>query len=240
MTQDIDLADYTPWIPISIPGQMIFFGHFDGDGHTITHLTTDFSTNESNQGLFSVIGAGATISNLSIRDSHITGVQYTGAIVGAAGEGSEIRNCHNYSNVDATYYYAGGIAGASWGLIQGCTNSGNITSGMDFIGGIVGDFYGTITKCINTGDISGSTSTGGIVGYSANAAIDHCLNAGNIYATSGYSGGVVGFVTNYDSENTTSVLLNVGGCYGPNIKAVIGRLWTENGQPSHANNCYYD
>ena len=240
LTEDLDLSDYTPWTPISIPGQMIFYGHLDGDGHTITHLTTDFSTNNSNQGLFSVIGTGASIGNLSIKDSHITGVQYTGAFVGAAGEESEIYNCHNYSNVDATYYYAGGIAGASWGVIEGCTNSGNITSGMDFIGGIVGDFYGIITGCINTGNISGSTSTGGIVGYSANAAIDHCLNAGNIYATSGYSGGVVGFVTNYDSENTTAELLNVGGCYGPSIKAVIGRLWTEGDQPSHANNCYYD
>ncbi|MBR1514885.1 MAG: T9SS type A sorting domain-containing protein [Bacteroidales bacterium] len=240
LTKDIDLSDYTPWMPISIPGEKIFFGHFDGDWHTITHLTTDFSTNNSNQGLFSVIGAGASVSNLSIKDSHITGVQYTGAFVGAAGEGSEIYNCHNFSDVDATYYYAGGIAGASWGVIERCTNSGNITSGMDFIGGIVGDFYGDLTNCINTGNISGSTSTGGIVGYSANAAIADCLNAGNIYATSGYSGGVVGFVTNYDSENTTARLLNVGGCYGPSIKAVIGRLWTEDGQPSHANNCYYD
>ena len=240
MDKDIDLSDYTPWTPISIPGEKVFFGHFDGDGHTITHLTTDFSTNNSNQGLFSVIGANASISNLKIRDSHVTGEIYTGSFVGAAGENSQIINCHNYSDVNATYYYCGGIAGASWGAIVNCSNTGNITSNQDFIGGIVGDFYGTIISCINTGNISGTTSTGGIVGYSANAEIAHNINAGNIYATSGYSGGVVGFVTNYDSENTTSDLLNVGGCYGPNIKAVIGRLWTENGQPSHASNCYYD
>lgn len=240
MDKDIDLSDYTPWMPISIPGEKIFFGHFDGNGHTITHLTTNFSTNNSNQGLFSVIGANASISNLKIRDSHVTGEIYTGSFVGAAGENSQIINCHNYSDVNATYYYCGGIAGASWGAIVNCSNAGNITSNQDFIGGIVGDFYGTIISCINTGNISGTTSTGGIVGYSANAEIAHNINAGNIYATSGYSGGVVGFVTNYDSENTTSDLLNVGGCYGPNIKAVIGRLWTENGQPSHASNCYYD
>lgn|GEM_PF-4922290 len=240
MDKDIDLSDYTPWTPISIPGQMIFYGHFDGGNHTITHLTTDFSTNNSNQGLFSVIGANASISNLKIRDSHVTGEIYTGSFVGAAGENSQIINCHNYSDVNATYYYCGGIAGASWGAIVNCSNAGNITSNQDFIGGIVGDFYGTIISCINTGNISGTTSTGGIVGYSANAEIAHNINAGNIYATSGYSGGVVGFVTNYDSENTTSDLLNVGGCYGPSIKAVIGRLWTENGQPSHASNCYYD
>lgn len=240
MSKDIDLSNYTPWIPISIPGERIFFGHFDGDNHTISHLTTNFSTTNANQGLFSVIGANAAISNLKIRDSHVTGEIYTGSFVGAAGENSQIINCHNYSDVNATYYYCGGIAGASWGVIVNCSNAGNITSNQDFIGGIVGDFYGNIMSCINTGNISGSTSTGGIIGYSANAEIAHNINSGNIFASSVFAGGVVGFVTNYDSENTSTELLNFGGCYGPNIKAVIGRLWTENGQPSHANNCYYD
>ncbi len=240
LTEDLDLSGYTPWMPISIPGQKIFFGHFDGGNHTISRLTTDYSTNSSNQGLFSVIGANASVSNLSIIDSHVTGEVYTGAFVGAAGENSVISNCHNYSDVNTTYYYTGGIAGASWGVIENCTNSGNIYSTMDFVGGIVGDFYGTLTGCVNTGNISGTTSVGGIIGYSANAAIDHNISAGNIFASSVYSGGVVGFVTNYDSENTTAYLLNVGGVYGPSARAVIGYLWTEEGQPSHANNCYYD
>lgn len=240
LAKDIDLSNYTPWMPISIPGQRIFFGHFDGGGYSISHLTTDYSTNNSNQGLFSVIGANASISNLSIKDSHVSGEVYTGAIVGAAGENSIISNCHNYSDVNSTYYYTGGIAGASWGLIENCTNSGNIISEMDFVGGIVGDFYGTLNGCINTGSISGTTSVGGIIGYSANAAIDHNISAGNIFASSVYSGGVVGFVTNYDSENTTAYLLNVGGVYGASTRAVIGRLWTEDGMPSHASDCYYD
>ena len=240
LTKDLDLTEYTPWTPISIPGQKIFFGHFDGGNHTIKHLTTDISTSNDNQGLFSVIGAEASIGNLSIRDSHITGEVYTGAIVGAAGENSFIYNCHNYSDVNTTFYYTGGIAGASWGIIESCTNSGNIYSEMDFIGGIVGDFYGVLTGCVNTGNVSGTTSVGGIIGYSANAAIDHNINAGNIFASSVYSGGVVGFVTNYDSENTTCYLLNYGGVFGPSMRAVIGYLWTEEGQPSHANNCYYD
>ena len=240
LTNDIDLSGYTPWMPISIPGQKIFFGHFDGGDHIITHLTTEFSTNNNNQGLFSVIGANASISNLSIKDSHITGEIYTGAFVGAAGENSVISNCHNYSDIYTTFYYTGGIAGASWGTIENCTNCGNIYSEMDFIGGIVGDFYGTLTGCINTGHVSGTTSVGGTIGYSANATINHNVNAGNIHASSVYSGGVVGFVTNYDSENTTAYLLNYGGIFGPSTRAVIGYLWTEGGQPSHANNCYYD
>ena len=240
LTKDLDLSDYTPWTPISIPGQKIFFGHFDGGDHTIWHLTIDISTSHDNQGLFSVIGANASISNLSIRESRVSGEIYIGPFVGAAGENSVISNCHNYCDVSTTFYYAGGIAGASWGVIENCTNSGNIDTEMDFVGGIVGDFYGELTGCVNTGNVSGATSIGGIIGYSANAAINHNINAGNIFASSVYSGGVVGFVTNYDSENTTSLLLNVGGVYGPSVRAVIGRLWTEDGQPSHASDCYYD
>ena len=240
LTKDLDLTDYTPWIPISIPGQKIFFGHFDGGDHTIKHLTIDLSTSHDNQGLFSVIGANASISNLSIRESHVSGEIYIGPFVGAAGENSIISNCHNYCDVNATFYYAGGIAGASWGIIENCTNSGNINTEMDFVGGIVGDFYGVLTGCVNTGNVGGATSVGGIIGYSDKAVINHNINSGNIFASSVYSGGVVGFVTNYDSDNTTSLLLNVGGVYGPSVRAVIGRLWTENGQPSHANNCYYD
>lgn len=240
LDKDLDLSGYTPWMPISVPGEKIFFGHFDGGDHIITHLTTEFSTTNNNQGLFSVIGANASISNLSIKDSHVTGEIYTGAFVGAAGENSVISNCHNYSDIYTTFYYTGGIAGASWGTIENCTNCGNIYSEADFVGGIVGDFYGTLTGCINTGHVSGTTSVGGTIGYSANATINHNVNAGNIHASSVYSGGVVGFVTNYDSENTTAYLLNYGGVFGPSTRAVIGYLWTEGGQPSHANNCYYD
>ena len=238
MDADIDLSDYQPWTPISVPGEKIFFGHFDGGNHAITHLATD--KEGTNQGLFSVIGAEASISNLSIRDSFITGMMYTGAIVGAAGTDSYIYNCHNYCDVEGGHYYIGGITGATWGTIQQCTNCGNISTASDFVGGMVGDFYGTLTECVNTGDITGQTSVGGLVGYSANATMNLCLNAGNIYAGSGYTGGCVGFVTNYGTDFMTSMLVNVGNNYGQYVRAVIGRLWKEGDEESHAANCYYD
>ena len=241
MNHDIDLSDYSPWYPISVPGQKIFFGHFDGGNHTITNLTTEFKTNNSNQGLFSVIGTGASISNLSIRESNITGQAYTGAIVGACAANSVVNNCHNYCDVVSTGYYTGGIAGASWGTIENCTNSGN-NVGSDFVGGIVGDYYGTITGCANIGNMSGTSSIGGIVGYSANISMDNCINSGNMTASGGYCGGVVGFVTNYNSDNTVKNCLNTGNviCSSNSAAAVIGRLWKEGDAPSHAENCYYD
>lgn len=238
MDSDIDLSEYMPWTPISIPSQKIFFGHFDGGDHTITHMTTTAS--ETHQALFAVIGAGASVSNLTIRDSRIEGMMYSGAFVGAAGEGSIISNCHNYSNVIGGHYYIGGITGATWGTVMNCTNNGNVSTPSDFVGGVVGDFYGTMEGCVNTGDISGQTSVGGLVGYSANADMSLCLNAGNIYAGSGYTGGCVGFVTNYGTEHLTGLLVNVGGNYGQYVRAVIGRLWKEGEEESHAYQCYYD
>lgn len=238
MDADIDLTEFVPWTPISIPGEKIFFGHFNGGDHTITHMIT--SAEETHQGLFAVIGAGASVNNLTIKDSRIEGMMYTGAFVGAAGEDSYIYNCHNYSDVIGGYYYIGGITGASWGTIQACTNNGNISTPTDFVGGIVGDFYGTLTECANTGDISGETSVGGLIGYSADADISLGLNAGNIYAGSAYTGGCVGFVTNYGTEHLTGLLVNVGNNYGQYVKAVIGRLWKEGEEESHVYDCFYD
>lgn len=155
-------------------------------------------------------------------------------------EGASIDNCHNYCDVTITNYYAGGIAGAGWGSIRNCTNSGTHSS-TDFVGGIVGDFYGNLENCSNIGDIYGNTSVGGIIGYSANAETKLCVNSGNSYGTSGYVGGVIGFLTNYDSDNSTGECLNFGNVESPsgNSGAVIGRLWHSDTQ-STAYDCYYN
>jgi hypothetical protein len=239
VTNDLNLSAYNPWPMIGIPSVAIFYGNFDGGGHIISDLTLNAS---GNQGLFAVAGNFAVIHGIKVKDSNIhNGNYYTGAVVGAAGENTTIYDCHNYCDITSVAYYTGGIAGASWGTIYNCTNTGNIV-GVDFCGGIVGDFYGTIYNCVNTGNITGSTSLGGIIGYSANASIKHLINTGKITGSSVYNGGVIGFVTNYDSDNTTSFCLNMGDvvCASTSSAAVIGRLWTEAGQPSDADNCFYD
>lgn len=239
MINDLDLSDYIPWPGISIPGQALFYGHLDGDNHSIYNLVTNPGAG-TNQGLFTVIGAAGSVKNLTIASGDIKGSYYVGAICGALAEGATIENCHNYCDVTITNYYAGGIAGAAWGNIRSCTNSGDI-SGTDFVGGIVGDFYGNLESCSNTGDIYGDTSVGGIIGYSANAETKTCINAGNSYGSSGYVGGTIGFLTNYDSDNTTRECLNFGNVESPSASsgAVIGRLWHSDTQ-STASDCYYD
>jgi hypothetical protein len=239
VTDDLNLSAYDPWPMIGIPSKAIFYGNFDGGGHVISGLKLNAS---GNQGLFAVIGNFAVVHGIIIRDSQIhNGNYYTGAVVGAAGANTTIYDCHNYCDITSIAYYTGGIVGASWGKIYNCTNTGDI-AGLEFSGGIVGDFYGTIYNCVNTGNITGNGSLGGIIGYSAGASTKYLVNTGKITGTGGYNGGVIGFVANYNSENTTSFCLNMGDvkCQSSNSAAVIGRLWTEAGEPSHADNCFYD
>jgi hypothetical protein len=239
VTNDLDLSTYDPWPMIGIPSQKIFYGNFDGGGHVISGLILNAS---GNQGLFAVLGNYGIVHGIKVQNSQIhNGNYYTGTIVGAAGENTTIYDCHNYCDITSVGYYTGGIVGASWGKIYHCTNTGNI-NGNEFSGGIVGDFYGTIYNCVNTGNIIGNGSLGGIIGYSAGASTKYLINTGKITGTGVYNGGVIGFVANYNSENTTSCCLNMGDveCQSSSSAAVIGRLWTEAGVPSHADNCFYD
>ena len=240
MANDLDISSYTPWNCIGIPGERIFYGNFDGGGHTITGLVLSASVG-TNQGLFSVIGNNAIVHGITIKDSQLNGTYYTGAIAGAAGEFTTIYDCHNYSDMICSGYYTGGIAGASWGTIYNCTNSGN-NSGADFCGGIVGDFYGTLYNCVNIGNILGGSSIGGIVGYADGGSIKNSVNAGNITATGGYNGGIVGFYASNFTEKIVSNCINFAevNCTNSSSGAVIGRRWIAEGQPSIVANCFYD
>ncbi len=214
----------------------IFFGNFDGDNHSIRGINGNI---EECAGLFNRIGDGGSVINLSIYGS-MSGTIYVGGLVGALMTGSRVSNVHNYVEVNSSWYYAGGIAGSSWGSITGCTNNANITGGSDFVGGIVGDCYFDVYDCVNTGDITGQGSTGGIIGYSFPHNVARCLNAGNIYGATFYTGGVIGFADNYNYPDLIcSNLINTGEII-TGAASVIGRLWVEGELESHADNCFYN
>lgn len=98
-----------------------------------------------------------------------------------------ITNCANEASITGLSY-TGGILGwtQSKTLITGCYNTGNI-HGFDSIGGLVGYFQGTtgeatINYCYNTGRVTGSTCVGGIVGEMENDnTVKNTYNAGSAY-----------------------------------------------------------
>ena len=145
-----------------------YTGVFDGNGATI-NLNVDKSG--KNAGLFSIIGDGGKVKNVTT-DGKVIGGSYVGGICGT--NKGTIDDCNNKADVKAGSDVAGGIAGCceSSGKIQfsgAMTNSGKINSSGS-IGGIVGECKGSIEgagELQNTGVIDGGmyyNYTGGIAG----------------------------------------------------------------------------
>jgi uncharacterized repeat protein (TIGR02543 family) len=137
LTRNIYLAGHH-WTPIST-----FSGVFDGAGNVIYNLNVSGSTN---QGLFGVI-IGATIKNLGIRESYISGHTNVGGIAGVASQ-SNIINCFNEDGVVYGGFSVGGIVGA---VISTFFENHNFRNTL-------------INNSYNTSFIEGSQHVGGIAG----------------------------------------------------------------------------
>lgn len=147
MTDDIN-ADGSE---VSVP---VFFGSFDGQGHKIYGLKLTKSNSE--YGLFSMVGSGATVKELNIQGEVIP---------------------------DGTQENVGGIAGVNAGTIENCSFSG-IVSADNCVGGIAGknESGGLIADCSVTGAVRGKTYTGGIAGRNE-ATLMRCTNNAYVNTT---------------------------------------------------------
>ncbi|MCH5330196.1 MAG: hypothetical protein J1E04_04455 [Alistipes sp.] len=172
-----------------------FFGHFDGNGHTVSNLTTKrFSINvhpaslqigaggpfEAVQwcarGFFGQIGGTATVENLTLSNVNIYGNNCVGGIAGAAigvkgkdsKEGTEIniRNCVvDGGKIENVPMFRGDAAKTASGK-QNRTYARGVNTG-----GIVGLYNasGSVTDCeVRNLNIDGYRTTGGIVGCISN------------------------------------------------------------------------
>ncbi len=175
------------WTPIGTSSYK-YAGTFDGNGHTISGLyfnnTTD--SNYPNGGNYvGLIGYanGATIKNVGVINFYLKGNKYVGGICGYYGTQT---NCHNTGTVSGSRY-VGGICG-NGGTQTNCHNTGTV-SGTNYVGGICGS-GNTQTNCYNTGTISGSQYVGGICG--AFSTITNCHNTGTVSGSYNYVGGICG------------------------------------------------
>lgn len=159
---DIDLEGVS-WTPIgnvtSYP-TITFAGTFDGDGHTISNLTTsDTTANCASAGLFGSITG--QVKNVTLKDVNVTSSHYAGALVGysSANVGMKIENCHvdggtitsvperigdSYGNGDK----AGGIIGycVAGDVVTGCSVKNVTITAYRDLGGIVGCAAATVTN----------------------------------------------------------------------------------------------
>ena len=162
LTADLDLSSEANWTPIgnlvAYPGQS-FDGVFDGNGHTISHLTViDNTPKYAVAALFGSVVNG-TIKNLTVKDVNIQSSHYAAGIVAYTSNKPTIENCH----------VIGGTIISTPELV------GNEFDNGDKVGGIMGYCTAgtTITNCSVEGvNITGYRDLGGICGYAGGTVTD--------------------------------------------------------------------
>ena len=189
-----------------------FTGMFDGNGHTISHLTI---TGNSYLALFGRFDFPAEVNNLGLVDVNIIGSGwYIGGIVGENGSwsyqnGGSVTNCYSNGVVSGNTC-VGGLVGSNESYVIRCYSSGVVSGNSWAIGGLVGsnNYYGIITASYSTATVSGGSCVGGLAG----------CNSGCVRITNSYSTGVV-----------------TGDAYAG---ALVGENGGDNRCYSYIDNCY--
>ncbi len=252
---DIDLQGVS-LTPVGSPfPQTLFFGTFDGSGHTISNANINLP-NSDNVGLFGNLGINGQIRNLGLKNVTINGRGKVGALVGYNWAGNII-NCYStgyiggimsvgglvgenfqgtvaqsYSmSVVSCTYEAGGLTGYNnKGTITQCYSVGPV-SGTLSIGGLVGNnTSGTITQCYSICTSTGNYNTGGLVGYN-DGNIVQCYSTGTITGDD-YTGALVGYiqdglVSQCYTTGSASGNFDVGALAGYNNLGTISRCYSK-------------
>ena len=179
------------WDPIGSSGSE-FSGTFDGNGHTISNLYIN-NTTDSEAGLFGRTYA-STISDIGIMDAVVTTTSQTD--------------------------YTGILVGFNSGVIENSYSTGSVTV-VNAVGGLVGNNDGSINNSYSTGSVTGVNDVGGLVGIN-DASINNSYSTGSVTASGDNAGGLVGnnqLTGRIDfSFSITSVngYTSVGGLVGQN------------------------
>jgi len=186
LTASIDLSGIR-WGMAVMPS---FAGTFDGNGHTISHLTIrggDFL------GLFGHLNSGAEVKNLGLVDANVTS---SGSFIG------------------------GLVGENQYGIVTQCHSTGVVRGGGQYVGGLVGENqYGTVTQCYSTGAVSGGSTVGGLVGRNEEGDITASHSSATVTGDS-FVGGLVawnsGSIAGCSSTGTVKGGGEIGGLVGRN------------------------
>lgn len=204
LANDIDASATTGWNWDAGRGvyegfePIAFTGHFDGNGYTISSLYMDWLQTYAYVGLFSSLGSGASVANVSVLDADISNTYTHQSSSGCAAvlvgliwsvNSWTIRQCMVSGTVVNSFMDNGGaghISGSAGGLV------GFVTYGSG----------GVIEKCASYVDVTMHAyqeavgSAGGLVGSFGYHTISNCYARGDALVTTeyiSYGGGFVGF-----------------------------------------------
>lgn len=143
------------WMPIGTSFSDNFTGVYNGNEHTITGLFIN-RPSTSYQALFGRT-EGATIMNLGVKESNITGDRYVGSIVGLTSS-TIIENCFTDGQTKGNIE-VGGFVGrnSSNSTIENCYANGSVTRAINqtstLIGGFVGANYNMLNNSYSTASV---------------------------------------------------------------------------------------
>ena len=201
LMENITLNSSEEWTPIGNSEENAYTGTFNGDGHTISGLYIN-SSSDNYQGLFGRVSG--TVQNLSVSGSvKVTGNGgRVGGVVGYNYSGGNVTNCYNTGDVNVTGNdgRVGGVVGWNSGNVTNCYNTGGVkvTGNGGRVGGVVGYNNGNVKNCYNTGTVqnlsvsgtvSGKMYVGGVVGDNYSSGIvENCYYQIDKGATVGIGG----------------------------------------------------
>jgi hypothetical protein len=247
-----------------------FSGVFDGNSHTLNHLTYSATGYSNTVGLFGETW-NAAIKNLGLENCTIYPMgRYVGALVGYQAHGT-ITNCYSTgeviwsTNPDTAFNYDfcyGGLVGQQYeGSIANCHSTCSVGinniyydsfSHSIYAGGLVGDSNGTITGCYSTGPVGVSVLTTISTNYSYVGGLAGGTS-GNV--TNCYSRGLVNCTVHVYSAATAYICAGglAGSQYGGNIincyatggitangTTTIGGLLGNSGGSGTVSACFWD
>ena len=229
LTQDIDLvgakyggteSDPLQWNPICVSGQ--YEATFDGDGHTISHMSL---FNEPYHG--GLIGSlKGTVKGVNLAASNLIGVGFVGGLAGASfGNADAIVECSVGSDVTVHSLTgaAGGFVGAgdssSVLTFRDCWSRASVVSGYGKSGGFIGSPYQvTMTNCYAAPTALLDSASESVGGALCGEVVQRSSTFENCYYNSD-GPGTVNYGTPKTEKQLTALgmeqLLNAGRADGP-------------------------
>lgn len=229
--------------PVGLNYIASFNGHFDGNNHTMKNIT--INTSNQNVGLFGVVGANGSVSNLNLENinynvsSTSRTDRHIGGIAGTLTSNATITNCSVTGTIKAKYgeiqqdvfsnTFAGGLVGNQIGYLNNCKASVNIESNKT--GGIVGKSNGfKLNNCVvENANLFGRAACGGLIGYLYNSTYRNTevynLNGYNITINSSFcAGGMVGEAYRFTNLRSCFVKgsVNVLNSIEPKVSYIYG------------------
>jgi len=234
-TQDIDANETQNWndgegfspIGLRYPSpendtiwvEIPFFGHYNGDDHSIDNLYINRQSElESSHGLFGYT-ENAFILNLNVINANISSSNLAGILLGY-GKNTSVTLCKSSGNI-----YGTNFVGCLIGLLRSSSLSKSSSEatvmGTSNCGGLIGVFYeSTMENCYYIGHLATNEfSNGPLVGNcSGNSSISFCYVACTVENNN--CGGLVGSIMDdasisncfWDTE-TTSIFIPVNFYY---------------------------